>query len=335
VREKVGPKTREAANRAVHSWWLRLLISAGLLAAVLTQIDLAAAVDRLGQGQWGLFAAAIAVYLAAFSLGVVRWHTFLEAAGLHRGILQTAEAYFAGVFAMNFLPSTLGGDAVRAWIGGGPGARVKAFSTVLVDRGTLLGCAFIVGWVAAAADADNVPLSLVLTLAGAFGAYLLGVAAVFAAAHVAARNRHRIPRRLVAFGNDVIPVARAALSSGIVLAWTTALGLAYEILTVLGFWLAARAVNVHISLLVVAVVVPSVLVLSSIPVSIGGLGVREGSYIALLGPVGVSATNATVVSLLAATAFAVATLPGAVAVLRRPSTRMGRPALQPPADSSR
>jgi glycosyltransferase 2 family protein len=319
---------------AVHSWWLRLAVSAGLLAAVLTQIDLGEAVDRLSAGHWALFAAGWAVYLSAFVIGTERWHSFLHAAGLERGRWRTAEAYFAGVFAMNFLPSTFGGDAVRAWLGGGPGARVKALSTVLVDRGSILGCAFLVGWAAAIADFGGIPASVVITLAVAFVLYLVGVALVTAAALAAARFRHRIPRRLVAFGHDVLPVARAALSRRVVLAWTTVLGVAYEVLTIAGFWLVARSVDVHLPVLALAVVIPSVLVLSALPISIGGLGVREGSFVALLHPVGVTATNATLVSLLAATAFALATLPGAVFLLRRPSQALPSAALQPP-DSSR
>jgi uncharacterized protein (TIRG00374 family) len=329
------PRTKPALRRAAGSWWLRLAVSAGLLAAVFTQIDFHRAFHRLREGNWGLFAAGCGVYLVAFLLGTVRWHAFLGAAGLRRDWRRTLDAYFAGVFAMNFLPSTVGGDAVRAWLGGGPGARVKGLSTVLVDRGSILGCAFVVGAAAAIADAGDAPLSLDVTLAIAFVVYLAGIAAVTAAALAAARFRHRIPRRLVALGHDVLPTARAALSSRRVLAWTTLLGVGYEVLTIAGFWLVARAVDVHLSLLVLAIVIPSVLVLSALPISIGGLGVREGSFVALLHPVGIGATAATLASLLAATAFAVATLPGALVLLRRPSVDLPPPALQPPSDSSR
>ena len=317
---------------AVHSWWLRLAVSIGLLAAVLAQINLGAAVDRVSGGHWELFVAAWAVYLSAFIVGTERWHSFLRAGGLERGRWRTAEAYFAGVFAMNFLPSTVGGDAVRAWIGGGPGARVKAFSTVLVDRGSILGCAFLVGWACAIADFSSIPTSIVVTLAVAFVVYIVGVALVTVAALAAARFRHRIPRRLVAFGHDILPIARAALSSRAVLTWTTVLGIGYELLTIAGFWLVARSVDVRLPVLGLAVVVPSVLILSALPISVGGLGVREGSYVALLHPLGVSATDAALVSLLAAAAFALATLPGAFFLLRRPSS--AQPVAQP-SESSR
>jgi uncharacterized protein (TIRG00374 family) len=319
---------------AAGSWWVRLGVSVGLLAAVLTQIDLSSAVNRLSEGHWGLFAAGWAVYLAAFVIAAARWHLFLEAAGLHRGPWRTTEAYFAGVFATNFLPSSFGGDAVRAWLGGGPGERVKAFSTVLVDRGSILGCAFLVGWVAVLVDTGSVPTSVVLTLAAAFVLYLVGVGGVTAAAFAAARFRHRIPRRLMAFGHDVLPAARAALSSRTVLTWTTVVGVVYELLAITAFWLVARSVDVHLSFLALAVVMPSVLVLSALPISIGGLGVREGSFVALLHPLGVPATDAALVSLLAATAFALATLPGAILVfVRRSAIGLPRPGLQPPNSS--
>ena len=64
------------------------------------------------------------------------------------------------------------------------------------------------------------------------------------------------------------------------------------------------------------------LILSTAPISIGGYGVREGSYVLVVGYAGVSATDATLFSLLSAAAFALASLPGALALLvrRRPAS---------------
>jgi hypothetical protein len=57
-------------------------------------------------------------------------------------------------------------------------------------------------------------------------------------------------------------------------------------------------------------------VLSFLPFSIGGLGIREGGFVVLLGQAGVSATDATVFSLLNGLAFALASLPGVIAFVR-------------------
>ncbi len=70
-----------------------------------------------------------------------------------------------------------------------------------------------------------------------------------------------------------------------------------------------------------AVIVPAVLVVTALPFSLGGLGLREGSYVVLLHQAGVSTTDGALLSLLATLLFALATLPGAFALLKRSPTR--------------
>ena len=111
--------------------------------------------------------------------------------------------------------------------------------------------------------------------------------------------------------------ARSSLSGRRLLSRTTALGLTYEALAVLALWLAARSVDVPLSLWAMAAILPPILLLSAIPISIGGFGVREVSFVALLAPVGINATDATLAALLGQAAFVLATLPGAFVLLRR------------------
>ena len=58
--------------------------------------------------------------------------------------------------------------------------------------------------------------------------------------------------------------------------------------------------------------------LTAIPISIGGFGVREGSYVLLLRYAGVTATGATLFGVVTGVVFAIASIPGALVLLRRP-----------------
>jgi hypothetical protein len=89
------------------------------------------------------------------------------------------------------------------------------------------------------------------------------------------------------------------------------LGLVVQGLVLFAVWLCARAISVDVPFAVLAVSVPTVLILSALPLSIGGFGVREGSFVLLLGRAGVNSSDATVLSLLTAAAFALASLPSA------------------------
>ena len=104
--------------------------------------------------------------------------------------------------------------------------------------------------------------------------------------------------------------------------WRTfALGASSRRSSSYSLWLASRAISLELSYAVLAVTLPPVLLVSALPVSIAGYGVREGSYVLLLRHIGVTATDATLLSLLFGISFAIASLAGGVALARRRATR--------------
>ncbi len=59
------------------------------------------------------FAAAMALMLVSRLAVAVRWHTLLAAARQEISLAQSLRITFTGLFASNFLPTTIGGDVVR------------------------------------------------------------------------------------------------------------------------------------------------------------------------------------------------------------------------------
>jgi len=294
--------------------WTRALVTVGLLALVVSQIHLGKAGNRLAHGHWGLFAAATGVVLVALVLASVRWHLFLRAGSIERSRTEVTRAYMIGAFTNNFLPSQIGGDVTRAWIVGGPGARSRALATVVVDRATLLGCLIVLGWVVYAADPAPVPHALVGALAAASAALALAGIIAVALALGGSRVRHRLPERVQGPAGDIGDAVRGCIDAPL-LVQTTLLGLVYQALILLAVWLLARSIDVDVAFSVLVVTLPLVLILTTLPVSIGGFGLRESGFVVLLGRAGVPATDATLLSLLIAAAFALATLPGGVLLL--------------------
>jgi uncharacterized protein (TIRG00374 family) len=305
-------------RRAARSFWVRLVVSAGLLALVATHIDLAGARARLASGSWGLFAAAAAVLFASFLLGAVRWHIYLSAVGIDVPLLGAVRAYLIGTFGTNFLPSQFGGDVARAWIASGQGTRLRSAATVLVDRATALLCLLVIGWLAVASNPGPVPSQLLIALATASTAYAVAAFTVIVVSR-SGRLRRLLPVRLRSQAGEMLRSLRACFRPA-VLARTLLVGLAFQGLVVLAAWLVARSISLHAPFSVVAASLAPVLILTAVPLSIGGLGVREGGFVVLLGYAGVGTTGATVFSLLSAVAFAIASLSGGLA-LARPAAR--------------
>ena len=78
----------------------------------------------------------------------------------------------------------------------------------------------------------------------------------------------------------------------------------------------ARAIGVHLAFATAAVALALVTIATLIPISIGGFGVREGTYVVLLGSASINATDATLISLLSVAALFFASLPGAFLLAR-------------------
>jgi len=315
----VGPL--KLLRRLAGSFWVRAVVSAGLLAAVATQIDFGLLRSRLSGGSWGWFALAVVALFASFVVGGLRWHIFLDAAGIDSTPRNAVRAYLIGTFTTNFLPTQFGGDVTRIFVAARPGLRTRAAVTVILDRATALACMIAVGWLLIAANPHAVPAQLYAALASATVAFAV-VAMVGVLLFRTRALRRLMPDRIRPAALEI----KAALTGclrGRTLIRTLVIGLGFMALVYLAAWLVARSISLDVPFAVIGAVMAPVLILSAAPVSIAGFGVREGSYVLLLGYAGVNATTATLFSLLTAAVFALASAPGALALLRRPGASSG------------
>jgi len=302
-------------KRATRSPWVRGLVSLGFLVIVFSQLDVGSLRAALARGQWGLFAAAVVVLLLAFVVGATRWYKLLAAADIHVSFAATMRAYFAGLLASSFLPGAIAGDVARVLLVGGVGTRARTTTTVLFDRVTIFVVAVGLAWIAL--WPAEVPGSLVFALVMSTVA-LVGVCVVLALSMSGALLiRRYTPAAFRAPGHDAFVALRKLLTLRVLLGSVTGLGIGYEALAILSVWLAARCIGVDVSFWTITVIAPPILILSALPISIGGLGVREASYVGLLGEVGVNASEATLVGLLAGASFLLAALPGAIGLAHR------------------
>jgi uncharacterized protein (TIRG00374 family) len=291
----------------------RILISAALLALVALGIDWATINQSLSGAGWGWFALGTLLIALALIVGALRWHLLLHGARLPTTAAETARAYWIGTFSNNFLPTGYGGDAVRSWLVGRSGKPLaRAFTSVAVDRGAALVALFALGWfglaVAPIDPGDLVTPFLIASLA----------AVVLTAALLITLRRRGLGRFLPDLirpsASEVAETLRVYARSHRLQVETILLSLGYQVISIGSLWCLAEALGLGISPAILAVVAPLVLITTLIPVSVAGFGVREGTYVLLLGQVGVSSGDATLLSLFSVVALAIASLPGGVAI---------------------
>ena len=281
-----------------------MLVSALLLGVVLAYANVDDVVDALRDGDWSWFAAAVVLMGLVAVVGGIRWQLLLREAEVEVSSVRAVRAVGASLFLNNVLPTSFGGDAARAWLVGRESGRLlRSTAATIVDKATGLGCLFLLAWVALALDSGEVPRSLVRVLT--WVTVGLGAAVVIAALTAAGVRPvvRRLPERVASMLREAWITLRTWARSGRLMTWLLALGVLYQALAVLALVCVGKTVSVDLSFALAAVTGAIVVVAMLIPVSIGGLGVREGGFVLLLGEAGIDGADATVVSLLSAAAI--------------------------------
>jgi uncharacterized protein (TIRG00374 family) len=291
----------------------RILISAALLAVVALEIDWATIDSSLSGAGWGWFAVGTLLIALALIVGALRWHVLLHGARLPTTPAETARAYWIGTFSNNFLPTGYGGDAVRAWLVGRSGKPLaRAFTSVAVDRGAALVALFLLGWFGlAVASIDPGELMTPFLVASVAGV-------IFTAALLVTLRRRGLSRFLPSpirpSASEVAETLRVYARDHRLQLETMALSFVYQVISIASLWCLAEALGLDLSPAILALVAPLVLITTLAPISVAGFGVREGTYVLLLGQVGVSSGDAALLSLFSVVALAIASLPGGVAI---------------------
>lgn len=308
-----------ALYRLVGSVWFRALVTAVLLGLVLAQVDFSSAASSLADAQWEWFAAAIALMAAAILVGGARWYVLLRAAEIAAPRRTAMRAFSLAYFLNSVLPTSVGGDAVRAWIVGRPsGQVVLAATSVVLDKLTALVCLFVVAWTALLLDPSSVPSSV----AGSFvwtTVLFAAVLAVFAAAAAGStRLARRLPKRAETAAEQAWGALKGWMRSLRLVLVVFALGVAYQVMGIGVLVLLAEAIGFKLPFALAAVAAAVVLVAMLLPISIGGFGVREAGFVVLLGEAGIGTTDATLLSLLSALVILVASAALLVPLTVRP-----------------
>ncbi|MFM7616528.1 MAG: lysylphosphatidylglycerol synthase transmembrane domain-containing protein [Actinomycetes bacterium] len=281
--------------------WLRITVSVVLLAVLISRVDLSNALPQqrhLSTLLW--LAGAFGCALGGVVLSAWRWERVLLVFDREVRLRTLVAHYFSGQFVGNVLPSTIGGDVVRVsrltrTIGDAP----TAFGSVALERLTgfialpvlsLIGFAIdpsLLGadrsWIALLASAITITaLGAIVFLAGhprLAGRFRHdeGWTRFIGAVHVGVERMRREPRR-----------AAAALGTAML----------YQASLVVTMWCVAHALDAPVPTAALLAYIPAVAMAQVLPLSLAGLGVREGMLVLLLTPLGVTTGQAVGIGLL-------------------------------------
>ena len=287
---------------------LRIVVTVGVLGAVLATVDLAALGRLLGTAHVGYFAAAVGALLVQGLVLAARFRAIVGRLAPPIDVTRAVALTFVGLLFNQVLPTAVGGDAIRAWqlraAGRGWGEAVTA---VLLDRGSGVLVLAVLTAIAVVLEPSGAfaPLRGVLfavAAAGIAGAGLL--AAADRLALLPARARKLLASSGVPAGARVVFATRLVLPA---VAWSA---VSHLLAALAVYWLgAALGLNAAIGPFVAATL--CMLLAAMIPLSYAGWGIREVGAVWLFAKLAIPAESALAISMLFGAALLVAALPGA------------------------
>jgi len=291
----------------------RITVTLALLAFVLWKIDVRALAASVSGLSWPWVLAVFAVVYAAIIVSTWKWGAILSRRGLPAPFGPLLRFYMIGQFFNNVLPTTIGGDVVRAWEHSKTSGDVPGSAGSVVSERLIAGVAQGVATVFALAFVRVSPEMLALALG------FLVMDLVFAGLFAVPRVAEGLSRSVLGarFGGthdivvETVREVRQTLRDPWVLVRVGLLSLLFQVCVAGVNYCIFHAMGVPVTLAQCLVFTPMIFTVTPLPISIAGFGVREASYVFFFGQIGVAAPAAVAASFLFFAIVAVASLPGA------------------------
>lgn len=282
---------------------LRISISIILLVFLFSQVDKKVLFEVIRGANKPLLSIGLLIFFFNYLFCLIRWIMLLKAADIHLPLKRIVISFSGGVFFNLILPSTIGGDLMRSLDLAAHTKKPKEIvATVLLDR--LSG---YIGLVLMAVAALSVGWKMVRDNSIIFSIGIISLLLV-AILLVLFNNTiySRINRFLGASGAGRIKEMIRSLHQEIhifrshrkMILKNIGLSLLVQLTSPLSFYFIALALNIKIGLIYFFVYLPIIGAITLLPISIGGLGLRDASTIFFFAKAGVTKDLAFAMSLI-------------------------------------
>jgi uncharacterized membrane protein YbhN (UPF0104 family) len=311
---------------------IKILISLALLYLALRKVDLTELASRVNNlASLGWIVVAIAVTFLQIFVGVLRWRRISAECGAPLGLGQAMRFNLIGTFFNQTLPSSIGGDAVRLWLvaRGGAGWRAATYS-IFVDRAIgLIALAIIIvaslPWSYNLIGDPHGRSALLFVdfaaLAGGVGFLVLGALPwPWLKRWWGTHHLHAcavIANRVIFSRKDGPAIA--------------VLSILVHVLAVVIAWCVVQSITAPVVFGQIFQLVPPVMLITMLPISIAGWGVREASMALAFGYAGLLPNEGVNISLLyGAVTFLVGAFGGLVWIFSAEKAAQGSAPIEVP-----
>lgn len=274
-----------------HRWLVtsaKLAVTAALCWLIVSWIDWRAFIATVRNAHYGLITVVFALSLLGVAVSAWKWRIILRGHGIDFSLSALTRWYFIAAFFNVFLPTNIGGDGFRLFkTYGNPRGKARAFSAILLERITGVLTLGGMGYLAALAvwlETGNAlagSLAAIGTIGGVAGVSM--VLLIWRVGLIGPLGRIMLLRKTVDRVKDVLVDWRGQTGR---MAAVMALSAVFHGLRIGFIWLLILALGMKVDPVQLTVALFAVEVAAMLPISLGGLGVMEGSFVYVMGGFG-------------------------------------------------
>lgn len=269
---------------------LKLAVTVGLSAWIVSFVDWSQFWSVLIASKLWVIGLVMLMRFGGLTVSSFKWQQLLAIHGLRYRLGQLLRWYLVATFLNHFLPTSIGGDGYRVYKtwSNGRGKTCAVFA-ILVERATGLAALIVLGYAAAIAtySIGGDPVAGAIAAGGtiglpiALGAILLAIRLRLFGALTRSRFWPAKLAGLSALAGDFRDHPKKS-------ALVVVISFVFHVNKILVVWLIMYALGATANLLELTVAILAVEVVGLLPISLGGLGVVEGSFIYVMGHYGIS-----------------------------------------------
>ena len=294
---------------------LKVAVTALLFVYIFRRIDFHQFSITMRNARLDILAAGFIVLWLGHYICIFRWRLLMRPLMPVPSLNSLFGIYCIGLFFNLAFPTVIGGDVVKMYYAGKPSKSfAQSFAATFLDRDAgmlammIIACAVIVihpVWV------PSIPVSIIIW--GVFAAFILGNIAIFAP------SCHRILTDLLRFlrlpkiEHKINLISNAFQISGkhpAALLVSLLISLVNQLLVITVTWILALGLRIDAPLSIFMVFVPVITLISMIPISLNGMGLREYAFMSLFSSVGIPPASCIALGLLSSLVTILSSLPG-------------------------
>ncbi len=287
---------------------IKLIITVSIFYLLFRYIDFDDLYAILAKSHGGYILLALLAQLISMYLAIYRWKLIMSRLKFDEKSSFYTKSYFKGTFFNQILPGSIGGDAVRMLDLVQKGYDKKdAFYGIFVDRVVGLVGLLVLNLIANNLFYDTYPSWLytllnIVTLGG-----IAGFTAMLYLDKLTFLSNIKGLNLLFRLGLRM----RKLYANKAVLLKHIAISVVVHMFSVVAIFFLALSVDVWMGLHIFLIAVPPVFLLTIVPISLAGWGVREGAMVAILMLVGIAKAKILAISILYGLLLIITALPGA------------------------